>query len=180
VGIAARFAQPSRNRRNDYSRPRWSPRTSARPFGDASEAISGSGSLDRPVCARWTPPVWVLRAYRRDDAQERRLSSRHGYVPCVLVAVRTLVVLCDPIEANAIRERCSALIEAGQEVALCYVLPAGFGLHASLEVQRRITSELREALESSAEAIPVFVVSGAHGDSVDDCARAWGATDVQA
>jgi hypothetical protein len=94
--------------------------------------------------------------------------------------VRTLVVLRDPIGANAIRERCSSLIEAGQEVALCYVLPGGSGLRASLEIQRRITSELREAFETSAEAVPVFVVSGADGDSVDDCARAWGATDVQA
>jgi hypothetical protein len=96
------------------------------------------------------------------------------------VGVRTLVVLRDPIAASAIRERCAALVGAGKEVALCYVLPAELGLRASLAVQRRITSELRQALETSAEAIPVFVVSGAQGDSVDDCARAWGATDVQA
>jgi hypothetical protein len=112
---------------------------------------------------------------------ERRLSVEStGYVPCVSVAVRTLVVLRDPIEANAIRQRCSALMEAGQEFALCYVLGADLGLRASLDVQRRITSELRQAFETSAETIPVFVVSGAHGDTVDDCARAWGATDVQA
>lgn len=93
--------------------------------------------------------------------------------------VRTLVLLSDPIEANVIRQRCSRLLEAGGEVAICYVLPTPLGLHGSLEVQRRITLELRQALETSAEAIPVFVVTGLEGDGVDDCARAWGATDVQ-
>ena len=32
---------------------------------------------------------------------------------------------------------------------------------------------------TSAETIPVFVVSGLDGDDVNDCARAWGATDVR-
>jgi len=93
--------------------------------------------------------------------------------------MRTLVVLSDPIESQTIRERCSVLIAGGHEVALCYVLPRQAGLNASLEVQRRITTELRHALETSAEKIPVFVVSGLDGDGVDDCARAWGATDVK-
>ena len=97
-----------------------------------------------------------------------------------LCSMRTLVVLSDPIVAETIRERCSALIADGHEVAVCYVLASQPGLRASLDAQRRITVELRHALETSAETIPVFVVSGLDGDGVDDCARAWGATDVRA
>jgi hypothetical protein len=93
--------------------------------------------------------------------------------------MRTLVVLSDPIESETIRERCSVLIADGHDVAICYVLPSEAGLRASLEAQRRITLELRQALETSAETIPVFVVSGLDGDGVDECAHAWGATDVQ-
>jgi hypothetical protein len=93
--------------------------------------------------------------------------------------MRTLVVLSDPIEAETIRGRCADLLTGGHEIALCYVLPSQAGLQASLEAQRRITMELRHALEASAETIPVFVISGLEGDSIDECARAWGATDVR-
>ena len=93
--------------------------------------------------------------------------------------MRTLIVLSDPIEAETIRQRCSVLIADGHELALCYVLPRQADLRASLQAQRRITMELRRALETTAETIPVFVVSGLAGDDVNDCARAWGATDVR-
>ncbi len=93
--------------------------------------------------------------------------------------MRVLVVLEDPIATESIQKRCSPLIAGGHELAVCYVLPAGAGLRASLETQRTITMELRHAFGASAEAIPVFVISGLEGDTVDDCARAWGATDVR-
>ena len=93
--------------------------------------------------------------------------------------MRVLVVLQDPIATESIQERCSQLIAEGHEIAVCHVLPAGEGLRASLETQRKITMELRVAFGASAEAIPVFVISGLDGDGVDDCAREWGATDVQ-
>jgi hypothetical protein len=93
--------------------------------------------------------------------------------------MRTLVVLSDPIEAETIRRRCAGLLAGGHEIAVCYVLSPQAGLQASLEAQRRITMELRHALETSAETIPVFVISGLEGDRIDDCARAWGATDVE-
>ena len=93
--------------------------------------------------------------------------------------MRVLVVLADPIATESIRERCSPLIADGHEIAVCYVLPAGEGLRASLETQREITVALRQAFGASAEAIPVFVISGLDGDGVDDCAREWGATDVR-
>jgi len=48
-----------------------------------------------------------------------------------------------------------------------------------LLAQRRITAALRRTLDGSAEKIPVFVVSGERGDDIDDCARAWGATEVE-
>jgi hypothetical protein len=92
--------------------------------------------------------------------------------------MRVLVVLADPIAPHGIRQRCSALVAGGHEVAICYVLPPPPSLKASLEAQRRITADLRQALASSAESIPVFVVSGSAGDGIDDCARDWGATDV--
>jgi hypothetical protein len=92
--------------------------------------------------------------------------------------MRVLVVLVEPIAADGIRERCSSLVADGHEVAVCYVLPVPPSLKASLDAQRRITADLRRALSNSAESIPVFVVTGADGDGVDECATAWGATDV--
>lgn len=105
--------------------------------------------------------------------------QRIGLVLAGRGAMRAFVVLSEPIRADTIRARCSALVADGHEVAVCYVLPVEAGLQASLEAQRKITTELRRALDASAESIPVFVVSGLDGDGVDECARAWGATDVQ-
>jgi hypothetical protein len=50
----------------------------------------------------------------------------------------------------------------------------------SLEHQRRITVALRRAFGALAEAIAVFIVTNGEGDRVEDCARAWGATEVRA
>jgi hypothetical protein len=93
--------------------------------------------------------------------------------------MRVLVVLSEPDLSKTLRERCSALIAEGREVAVCHVVGKQAGLEGLLEAQRKITTALRRALEASAEAIPVFVLTGEDGDGVDDCARAWGATDVQ-
>ncbi|HEX6277248.1 MAG TPA: hypothetical protein VFZ53_29605 [Polyangiaceae bacterium] len=94
--------------------------------------------------------------------------------------MRVLVVLAEPDVSRATRERCSALLAEGREVAVCHVLNSSSkGLQAHLEAQRKITAALRRALEGGAENIPVFVITGEVGDGVEDCARAWGATDVQ-
>lgn len=93
--------------------------------------------------------------------------------------MRVLVVFEDPMATESAQNRCAPLIAGGHEIAVCYVLPAGAGLRASLDAQRKITMDLRRAFGASAEAIPVFVISGLEGDTVDECARAWGATDVQ-
>jgi hypothetical protein len=93
--------------------------------------------------------------------------------------MRVLVVLPDPLEADSIRERCGAHLEGGHDLAVCYVLAPQTSLEVALKTQQKITGELRRAFSASAEMIPVFVVSGGDGDGVDDCARAWGATDVK-
>ena len=93
--------------------------------------------------------------------------------------MRVLVVIEEPIDADAIVRRCGTLIAQGHEVAICYVSPAQGTLQSTLALQRRITAALRQALEGSAEEIPVFVVSQSEGDGIDDCARDWGAAEVR-
>lgn len=82
--------------------------------------------------------------------------------------------------------RCSSELEAaaaspmGAQVAICYQLPAGRdGLHEGLAAQRALTNALREAQGDRAESVPVFVVSDRDGERLDDCATAWGATEVK-
>jgi hypothetical protein len=94
--------------------------------------------------------------------------------------MRVLVVLPVPDVSDSVRKRCAEHLAGGREIAVCHVLRGESGLSASLEAQRKITSALRRALESAAETIPVFVLTGGDGDAIEDCARAWGATDVQA
>jgi len=93
--------------------------------------------------------------------------------------MRVLVIAAEPFAAEAIRDRCAGLLSDGHEVAICCALSPELGLRASLDVQRRITLSLRQALAHAAEAIPVFIVTGTAGDGIEDCARAWGATDVK-
>jgi hypothetical protein len=90
-----------------------------------------------------------------------------------------MVVLSESLGAEGIKERCAPLLKDGHEIAICCALAPEMNLQASLEIQRRITTALRQVLETSAEAIPIFVVTGEAGDGVEECARAWGA-DVSA
>ena len=94
--------------------------------------------------------------------------------------MRVLVVLSAASLVDGIRTRCFRAVGERHEVAVCYVLEPHATHERALQMQRKVTAELRQALESAAEAIPVFVVSGGDGDGVDDCARAWGATYVDA
>jgi len=93
--------------------------------------------------------------------------------------MRVLIILLDPVEADTIRRRCAGLIAEGHDLAVCYVLASQATLHATLDAQRKITVALRRALEESAETIPVFVVSQSDDQGIDECAREWGATEVQ-
>jgi hypothetical protein len=93
--------------------------------------------------------------------------------------MRVLVVIGEPFAPDAMRERCGRLLSEGHELAVCYTLAPLTNLPTSLGIQRRIAAALREGLESSAERIPIFVVTGAPGDGVEECARAWEATEVR-
>ncbi|MFZ5890707.1 MAG: hypothetical protein ACOY0T_06615 [Myxococcota bacterium] len=93
--------------------------------------------------------------------------------------MRVLAVLRDPLLPESIAQRCGQLAAQGHQVAVCYVAPTQLGLRAVLEVQRKVTLALRRALDNLAEDIPIFVVTEREGDRVEDCARAWGATEVQ-
>lgn len=65
------------------------------------------------------------------------------------------------------------------EVAVCHVLEVGRdSICDALSSQRAITSALRAVLGPRAEAVAVFVASERDGDTVEDCAREWGATVV--
>lgn len=93
--------------------------------------------------------------------------------------MRVLLVLPDAaIEEERLGQRCKLLLDAGHEVAVCHRLAREQTLQETLDLQRKITRLLRHLLESAAESIPVFVVTGTDGDGIEDCARAWGATDV--
>lgn len=93
---------------------------------------------------------------------------------------RILVVVRDPIDGATLRERCLPRGREPVQIAVCHVLePEEDGLEAGLRAQRRMTTALRQALGEGAEDVPVFVASGRPGDTVEDCARAWGATLVR-
>jgi hypothetical protein len=94
--------------------------------------------------------------------------------------MRVLLVLSGTSVDDELPTRCKLLMEEGHEVACCYALASGATLQETLDAQRKITARLRDALDASAEAIPVFVVTGSDWDRVYDCAQAWGATDVYA
>jgi hypothetical protein len=94
--------------------------------------------------------------------------------------MRVLVVLAGSVEPAIIEQRCGGVVGDGHEVAVCYRFPAEVALPKILDAQREVTAALRRVFGPAAEAIPVFVATNAEGDRVEDCALAWGATDVRA
>jgi hypothetical protein len=93
--------------------------------------------------------------------------------------MRILVVLTDADPKHVVRERFAALLSAHHVLAACLVAPELGSFPEGLEVQRRVSTMLRYLLGASAENIAVFVISGRPGDNVEDCALAWGASEVQ-
>ncbi len=92
---------------------------------------------------------------------------------------RILVVLRAATDVETLRQRFRPSVAETHEMAVCYVLPDNEqGIGAMVEAQRRITVSLRRALDQRAERIAIFVVTDRDGDSVDACARDWGATVV--
>jgi hypothetical protein len=70
--------------------------------------------------------------------------------------------------------------ERDAAIAFCYELPPGRdGLAEALAAQRSLTALLRQHQATTAESIPIFVATNRAGESVDDCASAWGATEVK-
>jgi hypothetical protein len=83
------------------------------------------------------------------------------------------------IDEVSLQNRCCDLIGRGDEIALCYHLPPGRdGLHDGLSAQRALTQVLRAVFGPQAEQLAVFVVTEREGESIEDLARAWGATEV--
>jgi hypothetical protein len=93
--------------------------------------------------------------------------------------MRVLVVLSEPFAVAHVQQRCAGLVNPGVELAVCCVVDERTDLQVSLEHQRRITVALRRAFGALAETIAVFIVTNGEGDRVEDCARAWGATEVR-
>jgi len=92
--------------------------------------------------------------------------------------MRSLLVLDGLIEAEVLRERLASQVTSEHEFAICYVAGVPSGLARTLNAQRALTAVLREVLGDSAESVAIFVVSGADGDGVEECATEWGATNV--
>jgi hypothetical protein len=94
---------------------------------------------------------------------------------------RILFVFRAAIDVESLRKRCLDGVAQEHSMAVCYVLQAHeLSFDAALDAQRRITLSLRKAFDQRAETFAVFVVTERDGDRVDDCARAWGATVVDA
>jgi hypothetical protein len=94
---------------------------------------------------------------------------------------RVLIVVRGAFEPEALRRRYSAVANDGARVAVCLVLPSeASSLRDGLQAQRDMTSALRDALGESAEEVAVFVASDEEGYGIGDCAREWGATEVDA
>jgi hypothetical protein len=108
--------------------------------------------------------------------------QRSGFVLAYRSAMqRILVVFRAGIDVETVRRRCALDVAQPHEMAVCYVLQADeMSVEAAVEAQRRITLLLRQALDHRAETIPIFVVTERDGDQVDDCAREWAATEVDA
>ena len=122
---------------------------------------------------------WRLDRDGRCPDNACRSYEMHGLLLAFGPRMRVLVVLREPIATARLRERCGALVEAGHSVAVCYVPASALGLHATLDAQRKVTLALRQAIDDLAEKIPVFVATERDGDRIEDCARAWEATDVE-
>jgi hypothetical protein len=93
-----------------------------------------------------------------------------------------LVVLTGELDPRAMARRCEALpapTPEEVELAIVYELPPGRdGLTDSLTAQRVVTKALRAARGVAAEQVAVFVACERAGETLDDCASAWGATEV--
>jgi hypothetical protein len=118
------------------------------------------------------------------DAQKRHAPSwfvslahgscQPGEVPKILVVMR------GAINEESVRRCCRDLPTENAAIAVCYELPPGHdGLVEGLAAQRALTAMLRQVRGADAETIAVFVVSDREGQRVDDCASAWGATEVR-
>ena len=91
------------------------------------------------------------------------------------------MVVRGEIDSEVLARRCEELSPAvvDAQIAICYQLPPGQdGLLESLNAQRALTKALRAARGAAAEEVPVFVASERDGERLDDCAKAWGATEV--
>ncbi|HWA74065.1 MAG TPA: hypothetical protein VG937_17100 [Polyangiaceae bacterium] len=93
--------------------------------------------------------------------------------------MRILVVLTDADAGDVVRQRFAALLSEHHVLAACKVAPELTSFPEGLETQRRISTMLRYLLGAPAENIAVFAISGRLGDSVEDCAREWGAAEVR-
>jgi hypothetical protein len=92
---------------------------------------------------------------------------------------RVLIVLRGALDREALRQRYAAVANDGADVAVCLVLPNdASSLRDGLQAQRDMTSTLRDVLGESAEDVAVLVASDEDGYGVADCAREWGATEV--
>jgi hypothetical protein len=66
-------------------------------------------------------------------------------------------------------------------MAICYVLLEGRdGIREGLYAQQNISAALRLVMGRQAEAIAVLVATHRPGESLEDCAKEWGATLVYA
>lgn len=92
--------------------------------------------------------------------------------------MRVLVVLSGSLEPGELEQRCAPAVGEGKALAVCFRFASGVDLRATLEAQREVTAALRLAFGGAAESIPVFVATDSDGERVEDCAQAWGATDV--
>lgn len=94
---------------------------------------------------------------------------------------RILLVMKGSINEQTVRECSAGALLDDVPLAVCYQLPNGAdGLHEGLSAQRSLTELLRQVHGARAEAIAIFVASERDGQRVEDCADAWGATEVRA
>jgi hypothetical protein len=93
--------------------------------------------------------------------------------------VRLLVVIRGSIRLEAVKTQWQAACEEACELAFCYVLPAGRdGFLDAVRAQRAVTTALRQTCGAEAEKVAVFAACERDGERVEDCASAWGATEV--
>jgi len=93
---------------------------------------------------------------------------------------RILVTMRGQIDEQSVRSWAAGIPVDETHIAVCYELePGADGLEDGLAAQRALTEVLRHVHGSRAEAIAIFVSSTRDGESVAECASAWGATEVR-